>query len=122
MTYLKHNKKGKPIGKPVVDIVFQFNTAMNPATADNVNNYQVGWISTRKIKKRIQTVLHPIGVLSATSNASNTSVTLATSATKTKFPKGGQVTIAGGVSGAAGGFLAGNFVFIISPKANAIHP
>ena len=110
----------------MIDIVFQFSTAMNPATADNVNNYQVDSISTKKIKRKIQTVLHPIGVLSATSDASNKFVTLATSATKAKFPKGGQVTIVnsppGGVSGAAGGFLAGNLVFIISPKATAIQP
>ncbi len=33
--YLKHNKKGKPIGKPVVEIVLTFSAAMNPGTISN---------------------------------------------------------------------------------------
>ena len=60
--YLKHNKKGKPIGKPVEEIVLTFSTAMNPGTIDNAGNYQVAWASTKKVKKKVQTVLHPMAV------------------------------------------------------------
>src|SRR5262249_33791071 len=43
LTFLKHNKKGKPIGKPVVSFVFQFSTAMDPGTTGTASNYQVNW-------------------------------------------------------------------------------
>ncbi|MGP0063459.1 MAG: beta strand repeat-containing protein [Isosphaeraceae bacterium] len=126
LTYLKHNKKGKPIGKPVVNIMIDYSIPMNSGTADNASNYQVDWVSTKKVKKKVQTILHPIGVLSATSNASNTAVTLATSATNAKFAKGGQLTIIaaapGGVDSAAGVYLAGNNIFTITAKAGSIEP
>ena len=126
-TYLKHNKKGKPIGKPVVSIVFDYSTAMNAGTVRNANNYQVDWISTKKVKKKIQTVLHRVSILSATPNATNTIVTLVTSATQSRFAKGGQITVIytppNGVSSAAGVPLpAGDSTFTILPKAKRIAP
>ena len=112
LTSLKHSKKGKPIGKPVVNFVFQFSTAMNPGTAGNSNDYQVAWVSTKKVKKKVVTVLHPIGV-SATYSPSTTSVTLATSSTQKTFAKGGQITLM--VTP-----LAGRSVFTILPKASGL--
>ncbi len=58
LTFLKHNKKGKPIGKPVVSFVFQFSTAMDMGTAGDADNYQVDSTSTKKVKKHRVTVLH----------------------------------------------------------------
>ena len=113
LTYLKHNKKGKAIGKPSVGIEFDFGAAINAATADNVGNYQLGSTSTKKVKKKVQTILHPIGVLSATTNASRTSVTLTTSATQKTFAKGGQITVI---------YEPGDTKFTISPKAAGITP
>lgn len=120
---LKHNKKGKPVGKPVVSIVLNFSTAMNAGTAGDRNNYQVDSVST----KRGKNVLHPIGILSATLNSSETSVALATSSTRKAFPKGGQLTVIysppDGVSSAAGVPLAaGDATFTISRKASGIAP
>ncbi len=122
--YLKHNKKGKPIGKPVEEIVLTFSTAMNPGTIDNAGNYQVAWASTKKVKRKVQTVLHPMAVVSASSDPTNTVVTLVTSAPKTKFAKGGQLTIVapGSILGAAGGSLGGATVFAIAPRAGGISP
>jgi hypothetical protein len=122
---LKHNKHGKPIGMPKLSFVFEFSTAMDPASVNNTNNYQLDSVSTKKIKKRVQTVLHSIGIQSATYNASTNSVTLVTSATSTKFPKGGRLTVIGspvGIESAAGAFLAENAVFMISPKARSLAP
>src|SRR5204862_6888884 len=106
LTFLKHNKKGKPIGKPVVSFEFQFSTAMNLGTTGNANNYQVAWTSTKKVKKKTVKVLHPLGVQSATYDSSRNSVTLVTAATGKTFAKGGQITILAaapsGVSSAAG--------------------
>jgi hypothetical protein len=123
-TTLKHNSHGKPIGKPVLTFVFQFNTAMNPATVADKSNYQLDSISTKKVKKKVETVLHPVAIQSATYSASTNSVTLVTKATKTTFPKGGQLTVigspSGGVESAAGAFPAGNAVFTISANARSI--
>ncbi len=122
--YLKHNKKGKPIGKPVVEIVLTFSAAMNPGTISNPGAYQVAWASTKKIKKQVQTVYHPVAVLSATVDPTNTMVTLVTSTMKTKFAKGGQVLIVSPASllGSDGEPLGGITKFAISPRAGGISP
>src|SRR5262249_51116935 len=77
LTFLAHNKKGQPVGKPVIRVVLDFKGGipMNPATASNVRNYQVAWTTTKKVKKHVVTVLHPVGVR-ATYNAVTNSVTL----------------------------------------------
>jgi hypothetical protein len=120
----KHNKKGKPIGKPAVGFVFQFSTAMNPGTTGNPNNYQVDWTSTKRVKKKLVTVLHPVAVTSATYDPTSHSVTVATSARQTTFAKRGQITIVAappaGVRSAARAFLSGPTVFTILAKASGI--
>ena len=49
-----------------------FSTAMNAGTIGNAGNYQVAWASTRKVKRKLQTTLHPVTVLSATPNSADT--------------------------------------------------
>ena len=124
LTYHKHNKRGKPIGEPVVSFVFQFSTAMNLGTAGNANNYQVDWVSTKRVKKKVVQQLHPVTVQSATYRSSDNSFTLTTAASKKRFAKGGQVTVISvapnGVSSASGVFLAAPTVFTILPKATRI--
>ena len=97
---------------------------MNPGTIDNAGGYQVAWASTKKVKKKVQTVLHPVAVLSATADPTNTRVTLVTATLKTKFAKGGQVMFVspGSILGAAGGPLGGVTEFAISPRAVGISP
>src|SRR5262249_23818981 len=118
------NKKGKGIGKPVEEFVLTFSTAMNAGTIGNAGNYQVAWASTRKVKRKLQTTLHPVAVVSATPNSAATVVTLVTSATKQKFAKGGQLTIVspGSSSSAAGVSLGPPSVFAISARAGGISP
>jgi hypothetical protein len=125
LTFLKHNRKGKPIGNPVISFEFDYNTStpMNPATASNAGNYQVDWTSTKRVKTKRVTVLHPVRV-SATFNPSRNSVALSTAATPRTFPKGGVITIIAappsGVSSSAGVFLAGPTSFVIAAKASGI--
>ncbi len=38
----------------------EFSSAMNAATAGNASNYQLGWTSTKKVKKKVVTILHPV--------------------------------------------------------------
>jgi hypothetical protein len=127
LVYSKHNNHGKPIGTPHVEIVLQYSTAMNAGTIDDPSNYQVDWYSTRKVKKRVQRILHRVTVLKATADASSTFVMLATNATKKTFAKGGQVTIVatppGGVASASGLLLeASDTGFTIRAKATGIAP
>jgi hypothetical protein len=109
LTFLGHNKRGKP----VVSFVFQYSTAMNSSTAGNPGNYQVDWISIKRVKKKgVVTVLHPVAVRSATYSSANASVTVTTSAGKSTFAKGGQITVIAappnGVTGGSGVALDGN--------------
>ena len=71
----------------------------------------MGVAKAKKVKKKVQTILHPIGVRSATTNASRTTVTLATSATQKTFAKGGQITVI---------YEPGDTKFTILPKAKGI--
>jgi streptogramin lyase len=122
--FRKHNKRGKGIGKPVVQITLRFSAAMNAGTVDNTGNYRVAWASTKRVKRRLQTVEHPVALASATMDPSDTVVTLVTTTPAQKFAKGGQVSIVspGSIRGAGGGTLGGVTVFTISPRAGGISP
>jgi streptogramin lyase len=127
LTFTRHNKRGRPVGKPIVSFVFQFSTAMNQATVDSSSNYQVAWESTKRLKKKKVVVFHPIGVQSAVYNSSSNSVTVTTTATAQTFGAvGGQLIVTasspGGVSSAPGVLLAAPTTFTISRKATAITP
>lgn len=131
-TYLKHSKGGKPIGKPVIDFVFQFNTAMNTLPVDDTINYELDWVSTKRVKKTVKEVYHAIKVQSASYSSSKNTVTLATLAQKTTFRDGGQLTVIAtapnGVESVADVFLDGNDegvagddgIFTITANANHI--
>jgi hypothetical protein len=120
----KTNKKGKPIGNPVLaGFVFEFSDALNPSIATSNANYQVDTIATKRVKKQARRILHPITGFSVAYSAANDSVTL-TFAGKQTFRTGGQITVAGGppagVTGVSGAALAGSTVFTISPGGRNI--
>jgi hypothetical protein len=120
----KTNKKGKPIGRPVLSgFVFQFSDPLNPASAMNGANYQVDSITIKRVKKQARRILHPITGFSVAYSPANDSVTL-TFARKQTFRTGGQITVAGGqpagVTGASGAALTGSTVFTISPHGQNI--
>src|SRR5262249_35845846 len=127
----KLNKRGKPMGKRVLSgFEFQFGEAMNAAAAGNASNYQLGWTSTKRVKKKVVTILHPVPFHVQYSD-SNDSVSLLLSG-KVAFGQGGRITVIAsppdGVSSAAGVWLDGNDegvagdngVFTILPKARGI--
>ena len=129
----KLNKRGKPLGRPVLTgFLLDFSSAMNSATVGNPNNYQVDWISAKRVKKKVVNVLHAIPVTAQYSAAAN-SVSLLL-ASKQTFAHGGQITVIAsppsGVSSAAGILLDGgdegragdNGVFTILSKARGIAP
>ena len=103
---------------------------MNPATAGNAANYQVDWVSTKRVKRKKVQVLHrvPIRVVY---DALDQSVSLLLSG-KQAFAQGGRITVIstppGGVSSAAGVLLDGNDegqpgdngTFTILPRARGV--
>jgi hypothetical protein len=120
----KTNKKGKPIGRPVLSgFVFDFSDPLNPSSATNGGNYQVDTITTKRVKKQTRRILHPITSFSVAYSAVSDSVTLTFPVQQT-FKTGGQITVVAGppsgVVGASGAALAGSTVFMISPRGQSI--
>jgi hypothetical protein len=118
------NKKGKPIGMPVLSgFEFDFSQALNPSSATNNANFQIDTVATKRVKKQTQRILHPITGFSVAYSAANDSVTL-TFAGKQTFKAGGQISVVGGppsgVTGVSGVALAGSRVFRISPRGKSI--
>jgi RHS repeat-associated protein len=116
--------------KVLTGFSFRFSTAMNPATAGKASNYQVDWISTKRVKGKVVTVLNPIAVTVQYVAASH-SARLILSGNQT-FAQGGQITVIArppkGVSSASGVFLDGgnqgrpgdNGVFTILPYGRGL--
>jgi Carboxypeptidase regulatory-like domain len=122
----KTNKKGKPVGKAVLTgFSLTFSEPLNAATAKNRGDYQLATVTTKKVKKKLTTILHPISKFTVSYNLANDSVNLTLIGTQA-FPTGGKLTVVGtppyGVSGASGAPLSGTTVFAISKKGSTITP
>jgi hypothetical protein len=122
----KTNKKGKPVGKAVLTgFTVDFSAPLNQASATNRLNFQLGTVTTKKVKKKVTTILHPITNFTVSYIPSTDSIDLTLIGTQT-FPTGGRLTIVnrppGGVAGASGAPLAGTTVLAISKKGSTIRP
>jgi RHS repeat-associated protein len=120
----KTNKKGKPVGSPVLTgFDLDFSAPLDPATATNPAFYQLVTVTTKHIKKKIKRILHPISGFTVSYSAAKNSVDL-TLLGKQTFPTGGQLTIvsgpSAGVKGASGAPLGGPTIFAISVKGRTI--
>ena len=115
-------KKGKPTGKAVLSgFTLDFGVPLNSAAAANAANYQVDTITTKKVKKKKETILHPITNFTVSYLAASDAVEITLGAKET-FPTGGQITVLGGLTTAAGGTLTGPAVFTISKGGKSIGP
>jgi len=119
----KRNKRGKPVGKPVLaGYTIDFSTKLNASSAGNSGNYQLDSVNTKHLKGKVAQVLRPIG-FTVSYDAASESVSVMLAGKQT-FRTGGQITVLGGpssgVSGASGGFLSENKVLIISPGGKNI--
>ena len=120
----KTNKKGKPVGRPVLTgFTLDFSASLILSTAARSANYQVDAITIKRVKKRLKTVLHPITEFSVAYSAAGDSVTL-TFVGKQSFPAGGRIIVvtgpSGGVTSVMGTAISGNVVFTISPGGRRI--
>jgi hypothetical protein len=114
----KTNKKGKPIGKPVLNgYQFTFDTVMSSGTGKSANYLVQTYVQvTMKVgKKRVKVLqLQPIGFTLRYPSSSNP-VQLILAGKQQAFKYSGQITlVATGISSAAGGFLGGNAVYNIA--------
>ena len=116
----KTNKKGRPVGKPVLaGFEFEFSSPLNPASATNSANYQVDNVTKKRVKKKVERILQPITRFNV--SYSNDAVTIVLAGRET-FKTGGQITILNSLAGASGAALAGTTVFTISKGGKGITP
>ncbi len=118
----KTNKKGKPVGKPVLTgFAFHFNDALDASSAGNPVNYQIDRESIKKVKRKNERVLHPLTSFTVSYDPTSSEATILFTAKET-FPSGGQITILSGVTGGSGASLGGLTVFKISKGGSRIEP
>ena len=118
----KLKKHGKPVGKAVLTgFTLDFNMPLAAAAASNPGNYELDTVTTKKVKKGLDRVLHPIKNFTVTYTPASDSVTLKLAGAQT-FPTGGQLTVLPGVTGDSGSVLIGTTVFTITPGGKAIEP
>ena len=108
----KTNRRGKPVGRPILaGFEIDFSTSMNPVTTGNSNNFRLGKYVTRRVGRRTVKVLQPVR-FTERFDPSNNSVKLLLTGKKATFPRGGHVTLIaappGGISSAAGVLLDGD--------------
>jgi hypothetical protein len=116
----KANKKGKTVGKPVLTgYTFEFSSPLNPASATNSVDYQLDTVTTKKVKKKLAHILHPI--VNFNVSYREDAVTIAFAGKET-FPTGGQITVLSGVTGVSGGAVGGTRVFTISKGGRSVTP
>ncbi len=118
----KTNKKGKPVGKAVLTgFSLTFNAALNSGAAMIPGNYQLDNVTTKKVKKKVTTILKPITKFTISYVSATDTVDLNLIGTQA-FATGGQLTVESGVTGATGAPVGGTTVFAISKKGNTITP
>ncbi len=118
----KLNKHGKPVGKAVLTgFTLDFNMSLSAAAASNPGNYELDTVTTKKVKKSLDRVLHPIKSFTVTYTPASDSVTLKLAGAQS-FPTGGQITVLPGVTSGSGSVLSGTTVFTITPGGKKIEP
>jgi hypothetical protein len=90
-------------------------------TAANPANYKIDSVGTKKIKRKVELVAHPLTSFTVAYSPGSSKVTIAFTAKET-FPDGGQITVLSGVTGDSGAALAGTTVFTISKGGKRIEP
>ncbi len=116
----KLNKKGKPTGKPVLSgFMLDFGVPLSTASVSNTGIFQLDTVTTKRVKRKLVTVLHPIKKFTVSYVASSNAIEVKLGSAQT-FPTGGQLTVLGGVTTASGSTLSGPAVFTISKGGKRI--
>ena len=73
----KLNKHGNPVGKAVLTgFTLDFNTSIGATAASNPANYELDRITTKKVRKSLERILHPIEAFAVAYTPASDSVTL----------------------------------------------
>ena len=119
----KLNKHGKPVGKAVLTgFTLEYNTPLGAAAVTDPANYDLVSITTRKVKKILDRIEHPIRNFTVSYTPANDSVTLDLDGARSSLRTGGQITVLPGVASDSGGELVGATVFTIAPGGKKIEP
>ena len=114
----KLNKKGKPAGKAVLSgFTLDFGVPLNSAAASNAANYQVDTVTTKKVKKVVEHILHPITKFTGLVYSGERRGRRSRLRAKETFPTGGQITILGGVTDRLGRHVGRSTRCSRSPRA-----
>ena len=118
----KLNKRGKPIGKPVLSgFMLDFGVPLTPASVSNTGIFQLDTVTTKRVKRKLVTILHPIKKFTVLYVASSNAIEIKLGSAQA-FPTGGRLTVLGGVTTASGSTLSGPAVFTISKGGKRISP
>jgi hypothetical protein len=118
----KLNKKRKPVGKPVLTgFTFDFNAPVLAASAMSRGDFVVDTVTTKKVKKVVKRVLHPIANFTVSFLASGEDIELTLTGKQT-FPKGGQITIQPELTSVTFGQMTGPMDFTIGKGGKSITP
>jgi uncharacterized protein YjdB len=117
----KLNKRGNPTGKAVLSgFTLDFSIPLNATSASSAANFQLDSVTTRRVKKKTVTILHPITQFTVAYDAASDAIEIKL-LTKQTFATGGQLKVLGGLTTASGGMLSGPAVFTISKGGKSIH-
>jgi hypothetical protein len=115
----RHEKKGKPVGKPVFKGFFvQFSEPMNPTTTGLGSSYRVYSKTVKKVKKSTRTILKPVAFSVSYDQATGEAM-IDLSSTK-PFAKGGEIVISGATSQAGAVLSSSDSTLAISRNAKSI--
>lgn len=84
-------------------------------------NYALDTVTSKRVKKSVEHILHPVTSFSVTYTPATDSATLELSGSR-KFPTGGELTVLAGVTGDSGAVLTGTTVFTITAGGKKIVP
>jgi hypothetical protein len=116
----KTNRKHKPVGKRVLTgFLLHFSAPLDPAAASNPANYEIDLLATKRARKSVKRILHPLSNFTVSYAPSKLAVALNLGSTQT-FPTGGQITVLAGVTSGSGTVLEGTTKFTVSKGGKSV--
>ena len=94
----KLNKRGKPIGTPVLSgFMLDFGVPLTPASVSNTGIFQLDTVTTKRVKRKVKTILHPVKKFTVCYVAASNAIEVKLGSAQA-FPTSGRLTVLGGVT------------------------
>jgi hypothetical protein len=118
----KRNSHGKPTGPDrLTGYSLEFNIPLSESAVDDPANFTLDTITTKKVKKTIERVLHPVTSVTVDYTPTTRTVTLLLPNTLA-LKSGGRLSVSPAVTEGSGAVLTGTTVFSIAPGGKSISP